>query len=319
MTDAVFLDRATLDLGDLDMTALERVLPGLVYHETTDAEQTLERIGDAECVVVNKVVLDGDVLSRCPRLRLVCVVATGTNNVDLGAAERLGIRVVNCRGYGTDSLSQHVLTLILALSRRLASYTEAVGRGDWQRSPIFCLLDYPIEELNGKVLGIVGHGELGGAVARLGTALGMEVRIAERPGRSEVRPDRQALPELIREADVLTLHCPLTEDTRGLIGAEELRRMKNTAILINTARGGIVDEPALAAALRSGEIAGAGVDVLSEEPPEGGNPLLAGDIPNLLVTPHCAWGSRQARQRIVDQTVENVRRWRDGDPVRVVR
>ncbi|PWG65533.1 2-hydroxyacid dehydrogenase [Sediminicurvatus halobius] len=318
MSRAVFLDRDSLDIGDLDMQALDEATGGLQSWGATRPEQVRERIGDAECVIVNKVVLDAELLGDCPALRLICVVATGTNNIDLEAARAHGITVVNCRGYGTASLSQHVLTLILALTRNLLPFVEAVRDGRWQAAEQFCLLDYPIGELEGRTLLIVGHGELGGAVARLGELLGMHVQIAERPGVRQARPGRVLLADALPAADVISLHCPLTEETRNLIDADALARMKPTALLINTARGGIVDEAALADALRQGQIAGAGVDVLSSEPPRDGNPLLAPDIPNLLVTPHCAWGSRTARQRVVDQTVENIQAWRRGEPVRVV-
>lgn len=318
MSRAVFLERSSLDLGDLDLGPLREALPGLVFHQSTSPTQVLARVRDAECVLVNKLALGADTIAACPNLRLICVVATGTNNVALEAAAEHGVTVVNCRGYGTASLTQHVFTLILALTRSLLPYVEAVRAGRWGRAEQFCLLDHPIAELNGRVLGIVGYGELGRSVARLGECLGMAVRIAERPDATAVRPGRVPLEGLLGEADVLSLHCPLTAETHGLIGERELARMKRTAILINTARGGIVEEAALAAALRDGVIAGAGVDVLTEEPPAAGNPLLAPDIPNLLVTPHCAWGSREARQRVVDQTVENILAWRRGQPLRVV-
>lgn len=314
----VFLDRASLDLGDLDLSALEATSDPLELHERSDAAVVLERIGDADTVIVNKVVLGNDVFSASPRLRLVLVVATGTNNVDLEAASAHGITVCNCRGYGSDSVAQHVLTLILALGRGLMGYHEAVRRGEWSRAPFFCMLDYPIYELNGRRLGIIGGGDLGQAVARLGAALGMEVRFAERPNAETCRPDRTPFEQVLAESDIVSVHCPLTPDTRGLIGEAELRRMPAHAIVVNTARGGIVDEPALAKALREGWIGGAGVDVLSEEPPPANHPLLAADIPNLIVTPHCAWGSREARQRVVDQTVENIESWRRGETLRQV-
>lgn len=318
MASAVFLDRDSLDIGDLDLDALDRATGGLTSHGATPPERVRERIGDARCVIVNKVVLDRNLLADCPDLELICVVATGTNNIDLKAAAEQGITVVNCRGYGTASLSQHVLTLILALTRNLLPFVEAVRAGRWQAAEQFCLLDYPIGELEGRTLLIVGHGELGGAVARLAELLGMQVQIAERPGMATARAGRVLLADALPKADVISLHCPLTDETRNLIDAGALARMKPSALLINTARGGIVDEQALADALRRGQIAGAGIDVLSAEPPREGNPLLAPDIPNLLVTPHCAWGSRTARQRVVDQTVENIEAWRRGEPVRVV-
>jgi glycerate dehydrogenase len=314
----VFLDHASLDLGDLDLSGLHAATESLELYDVTQAAEAAARIGDADCVIVNKVMLDRECLQRCPRLKLILVVATGTNNVDLAAAAEFGIVVSNCRGYGTESLAQHVLTLMLALARSLPAYQAAVARGDWSRSAFFCLLDYPIRQLDGRMLGIIGHGELGAAAGRAAEALGMDVRIAEHRGATACRPGRTHFEQILAESDVITVHCPLTPDTEGLIGEPELRRMRRDALLINTARGGVVDEFALARALREGWIAGAGVDVLSTEPPAADNPLLAGDIPNLIVTPHCAWGSREARQRIVEQTCENLEGFKRGQPVRVV-
>ena len=313
----VFLDRSSLDLGDLDLAGLEAVADDMEYYDATAPGQVAERIAGADVVIVNKVVLDRAALEAAPGVRLICVVATGTNNVDLPAAAAAGATVVNCRAYGTESLAQHVMMLVLALSRSLQRYQASVAAGEWQRADLFCLLDHPIEELGGRVLGIVGYGDIGQEVARLARAFGMAVRVAQRPG-GQHEEGRVPLEELLEEVDVLTLHCPLTPDTENLIGDAELGRMKRGALLINAARGGIVDEPALVRALRSGQLGGAGVDVLTQEPPVAGNPLLEADIPNLIVTPHCAWGSRTARQRIVDQTGENIRAWLDGQPRRVV-
>jgi glycerate dehydrogenase len=257
-------------------------------------------------------------LTAARQLRLICVAATGTNNVDLEAAARLGITVCNCQGYSPPSVVQHVFALLLALFTRLPDYHKAVGLGRWQQAEQFCLLDYPIRELAGKTLGIVGYGELGKGVAQLAKAFAMQVLIAQRPGTLEPEEGRIPLPALLPQVDVLTLHCPLTPDTQGLIGEWELALMRRDAVLINTARGGIVDETALAKALRRSALGGAGVDVLSEEPPVHGNPLLAGDIPNLIVTPHSAWGSHESRQRLVEQLVENVQGFVTGHPLRVV-
>lgn len=315
---AVFLDRSSLDRNDLDFRELESVLPGLRYFAATATTQIASRIGDAECVIVNKTPIGRSVFERCPRLRLICVVATGTNNVDLETALARGATVVNCRGYGTASLVQHVFTLVLALSRNLLPYVRDVREGAWARSDQFCLLEHPIAELDGRMLGIVGYGEIGRRVARCAEFFGMQVCVARRPGLGPEQHGRIPLPELLSQVDVLSLHCPLTPETHGLIGERELAGMKQSALLINTARGGIVDEQALADALRCGRIAGAGLDVLTEEPPRHGNPLLEPDIPNLIVTPHCAWGSRTARQRILDQTAANVRSWLAGRALRVV-
>lgn len=310
---AVFLDRGSVDVDDLDLTALRSATADWTFHDETAPEQVRDRVADAEIVVTNKVVLDGETLADARQLHLVCVAATGTNNVDLEAARHREIAVSNVRAYATPSVVQHVFSLILTLTRHLDEYRDALAAGRWQRSPHFCLLDYPIRELDGKVLGIVGYGELGRAVAEAARAFGMDVRIAARPGGEDRRSGRVPLDTLLAEADVLSLHCPLTEHTRNLIGARELGLMKSDALLINAARGGIVDEPALARALRDGAIGGAGVDVLTEEPPRHGNPLLDEDLLNLLVTPHVAWASRESRQRLVDEVARNIEAFRRGE------
>lgn len=313
----VFLDQDSLGGGDLDFSNLERVLTHLEYYPATAPHQTAERLADAEVVISNKVMLDAATLEQARRLRLICIAATGVNNVDLEAAARAGITVCNCQGYGTTAVVQHVFALLLALCTRLPDYQQAVRAGRWQQSSQFCLLDYPIRELAGKTLGIVGYGELGRGVARIAEAFGMRVLLAQRPGVLEAQEGRIPLPILLPQIDVLSLHCPLTPETRGLIGAWELALMRRDAILINTARGGLVDETLLAEVLRQGALGGAGVDVLSLEPPVAGNPLLATDIPNLIVTPHSAWGSRESRQRLVDQLAENIHAYLVGQPMRV--
>lgn len=301
----VLLDLATIDRGDLELSALERVCGHWRRYPHTEPADVLERIGHARIAVTNKVVLDRPVLEGAGNLRLICIAATGTNNVDLDAAREQGIAVANVVGYATPSVVQHVFALILALTTRLPDYQRAIASGAWQRHDRFCLMDYPIRELAGRTLGVVGFGELGRAVAQVAEAFGMRVLIAARPG-GPVREGRWPLDRLLSEVDVLSLHCPLTEATRGLIGARELGLMRPDALLINTARGGIVDESALAAALRAGTIGGAGVDVLSVEPPRGGHPLLESGIPNLIVTPHIAWASREARQRVVEEIAANI-------------
>lgn len=315
----VFLDRDSLDRGDLDFGGLDRILPNLRYYPATTPDQVAARIEQAEVVISNKVVLDAAAVERASRLRLICVAATGVNNIDLGAAAARGVTVCNCRGYGTPAVIQHVFALLLALCTRWPDYQQAVRDGRWRRASQFCLLDFPIRELASKTLGIVGYGELGQGVARVAEAFGMRVLVAQRPGTMEVLEDRAPLPVLLPQVDILSLHCPLTPETRGLIGAWELALMRRDAILINTARGGLVDEALLAAALRQGALGGAGVDVLSLEPPVAGNPLLAPDIPNLIVTPHCAWGSRESRQRLVGQLAENIAGFLSSAPLRVVR
>ncbi|WP_210394897.1 2-hydroxyacid dehydrogenase [Motiliproteus sediminis] len=313
---AVFLDLNSLDFGDLDLSPLKAVA-AVEGHAKTSPEQVVARLDGAAVAIVNKVVLTRDTLARLPELRHICIAATGTNNVDLAAATELGISVSNCQGYGTASVAQHVMGLMLALATRLVDYHAAIGRGEWQRSDQFCLLNYPILELRGKTLGVIGYGELGREVGRLAEAFGMQLVIAARPGTAP-RNGRESLDRLLPHVDVLTLHCPLTAATRNLIGAEQLAAMKPGALLVNAARGGIVDEFALADALRSGHLGGAATDVLSVEPPREGNPLLDESLPNLIVTPHCAWGSREARQAIVAQLAENITSFAQGRPCRVV-
>lgn len=309
----VVLDLDTITLGDLELGALHAALPDLMLHGNSAPAAIPDRVADAEVVITNKAPLSSSTLERARRLRLVCVAATGTDHVDLEAARARGIAVSNVVGYATDSVVQHVFGLILSLTTHLFEYHHAARSGAWSRSPNFTALAAPIHELRSRTLGIIGYGELGRAVARLGQALGMEVRIAERAGQPP-RNGRIALEALLAQADVVSLHCPLTAETRGLIGAGELARMKPGALLINTARGGVVDEPALAAALRSGHLGGAGIDVLSREPPPADHPLLAPDLPNLIVTPHVAWASREARQRLVDEIAANLRAFSAGRP-----
>jgi len=308
----VFLDLATVDRGDLDRRSLEEIVDDWTLHDAPSRAPLAEQIGDAEVVVTNKQRLDRPVLEAAPNLELICVAATGTDNIDLAAARELGVAVCNARGYCTAAVTQHVLALILALNRRLVEHRDAVRAGAWSQAGQFALLDYPFGELSGRVLGIVGHGELGSAVARLGEALGMDVRLAARPGGDD-RTGRVPLTELLAEADVLSLHCPLTDTTRGLIGADELARMKPEALLINTARGALVDSRALVDALAGGRPGGAGVDVLPAEPPPADDPLVTADLANLIVTPHVAWASREARQRVLEEIAANIRAHRGGE------
>ncbi|KAB5621450.1 2-hydroxyacid dehydrogenase [Pseudomonas putida] len=314
---AVFLDHHSLDLGDLDLSALEQQFDSLQLHAASAAEQVSERLQGASVVISNKVMLDAAALAANPQVKLILVAATGTNNVDLAAARAQGITVCNCQGYGTPSVAQHTLALLLALATRLCDYQQAVKNGAWAKASQFCLLDFPIVELEGKTLGLLGHGELGGAVARLAEAFGMRVLSGQIPGRP-ARADRLALDELLPQVDALTLHCPLNEQTRHMIGARELALLKPGALVVNTARGGLIDEQALADALRSGHLGGAATDVLSVEPPVNGNPLLAADIPRLIITPHSAWGAVESRQRIVGQLAENAQAFFAGQPRRVV-
>ncbi|WP_095106018.1 2-hydroxyacid dehydrogenase [Pseudomonas sp. Irchel 3E20] len=314
---AVFLDHTSLDRGDLNLSPLRAHFSDLQLCAQTPPEQVIERLQGASVAISNKILIDAATMAACPDLKLILVAATGTNNVDLHAARAHGITVSNCQGYGTPSVAQHTLMLLLALATRLNDYQRAVGAGLWQQASQFCLLDFPIVELHGKTLGLLGHGELGGAVAKLAEAFGMRVVLGQLPGRP-ARADRLPLDELLAQVDALTLHCPLNEHTRHFIGARELALLKPGAFVVNTARGGLIDEQALADALRSGHLGGAACDVLSVEPPTAGNPLLAADIPRLIITPHNAWGSREARQRIVGQLSENAQAYFSGTALRVV-
>jgi glycerate dehydrogenase len=309
---AVFVDFATVSAGDLETTTLEAVLPGLRYFPETSPSELPARIAGAEAVLANKARLDAAVLAAAPALRIVCLSATGTDNVDLDAARARGIAVCNIRAYCTASVAQHVFALVLALTQRLNAYQAEVHAGHWGASARFCLLDFPIRELAGKTLGIVGYGELGRAVARIGPSFGMQVLVAGRRG-AAATGGRTAFEEVLARSDVLSLHCPLTRETRNLIGAPEIACMRRDALLINTARGGLVDAAALASALRAGRLGGAGIDVLAQEPPVDGDPLLADDIPNLIVTPHVAWAAREARQRALDEMALNVEAFLRGE------
>ncbi|PAA20649.1 MULTISPECIES: 2-hydroxyacid dehydrogenase [Pseudomonas] len=314
---AVFLDYTSLDLGDLDLDPLRRSFGDLQLCADTTPANVIERLQGVSVAISNKALLNAQTLAACPELKLILVAATGTNNVDLEAARALGITVANCQGYGTPSVAQHTLGLLLALATRLVDYNKAVADGQWQQAKQFCLLDFPIVELEGKTLGLFGHGELGSAVARLAEAFGMRVLVGQIPGRP-ARDDRLSVDELLPQVDALTFHCPLTEHTRNFIGARELALLKPGAFVVNTARGGMIDEQALADALRSGHLGGAATDVLSVEPPRDGNPLLGADIPRLIITPHSAWGSREARQRIVGQLAQNAEAFFNGTALRVV-
>ncbi|WP_444899071.1 D-2-hydroxyacid dehydrogenase [Microbulbifer sp. VAAC004] len=305
----VFLDAMTMKLGELNIQSLKNSLDHWDFYETTSAKQTAERIADADVVITNKVVLDRTLLEQARSLKLICVCATGTNNIDLQAAQDLGIPVRNVQGYAGASVPQHTLALILALASRWHHYHQDVMTGRWSQSEIFCLLDHPVVELAGKTLGIIGYGELGQRVAKLGEALDMQILVAESFS-GEKRADRTPLAQLTKESDVISLHCPLTKQTEKLIDRDFIANMKSGALLINTARGGLVDEEAVADALRSGKLGGAALDVLSEEPPPASHPLLATDIPNLIITPHNAWISRESRQRLLDGVVNNIEAWK---------
>jgi glycerate dehydrogenase len=307
----VFLDRDTFAPG-IEFAAARLGACTWQDHGQTAAGQVVERLRDADVAITNKVRLPGEALAQLPRLRLIATAATGVDNIDTAAARSRDIGVCNVRGYAESSVPEHVFALLFALRRNLFGYRRAARDGRWSRSPFFCLHDYPIEDLAGSTLGIIGGGTLGQAVARLATAFGMRVLVAGQRDTTP-RPGRVALEELLRESDAVTLHVPLTPATRHLIGTAELALMKPGAVLINTARGGVVDETALLAALQSGQLAGAALDVLGVEPPPADHPLLIADLPNLIITPHVAWASRQAQQRLADEVIENIAAFLRGE------
>lgn len=309
---AVFLDFGTVSGGDLSTAGLEQVLPGILLHEQTPQEQVPSRVTGFEVVLANKSVIDGATIAANPQLRLIALTATGVDNVDITAAREAGVAVCNLRDYCTPSVVQHVFAMLLALTHRLADYHALVRNGGWQRAGSFSVFPYPIRELSGLSIGIVGHGALGRAVGRAAATFGMRIEIANRPG-GEAVIGRSDLDQLLPRVDVLSLHCPLTDATRNLISRERLARMKPDAVLINTARGALIDTAALADALRNGRLGGAGIDVLEHEPPPPDHPLLAGDIPNLIVTPHVAWAAREARQRCLDELALNVQAFLAGE------
>jgi glycerate dehydrogenase len=315
----VFLDLNTVDRGDLDLGPLRRALPEWEFFQRTEPGQLPERVRDAEVLVTNKVFVGADAMASATGLRLICTAATGTNNIDLTAADARGIPVCNARNYATDSVVQHVFALLLNLVTRMDSYRSDIGAGRWSASDQFCLLDHPIRTLAGMHMGIVGFGILGQATARMAEAFGMRVTVA-----GSLRPDssgpdgRPPLDELLPSLDVLSLHCPLTDRTLNLIDEGRLALMPKDSLLINTARGGLVEPHALADSLRAGHLGGAGIDVLDPEPPPADHPLLAADIPNLVLTPHTAWAARSARQNVLEEVRANIAAFLAGTPRNVV-
>jgi glycerate dehydrogenase len=310
----VFLERNTFNIP----FRRPRFDHAWIEYGESDESHVVERLHDATIAICNKVALRENTLSQLPKLKLIAVAATGTDNVDLAYCRAHNVAVCNTRGYAVNSLPEHALMLMLALRRNLVAYRDDVRAGRWQEAQKFCLLDHPLSDLRGTVLGIVGFGTLGQSMAQLGRAIGMEVIIAERREAASIRPGRLSFADVLRFSDVLSLHCPLTEATRDLIGAEELGQMKRDALLINTARGGLIDDGALLEALKSGRLGGAGIDVLRVEPPREGNPLLEADLPNLIVTPHNAWASKQAMQTLADQVVDNLEAFVRGEPRNLV-
>jgi glycerate dehydrogenase len=314
MQRIVFLDRDSL-IATVPRPAFAHEW---IDHPASAPDQVVERLRGATIAITNKVPLRAQALDQLPELRMVAVAATGTDNVDLGACRERGIVVSNIRNYSHVSVPEHCFTLILALRRNLRAYVADVEAGRWEHSTRFCLLDHPIGDLAGSRLGIVGFGALGRRVAQIGQAFGMDVCTTSRSPVAEPGVMQLELDELLATSDVVSLHLPLNEHTRHMIGARELALMKPSGLLINTARGGLVDEAALAEALMRRTIGGAGFDVLSKEPPAQDNPLLGLRLPNFILTPHVAWASAGAMQTLADMLVENIEAWEAGRAINVV-
>lgn len=313
MLNAVILDYQSLAPEDLEMDTLWSV-PNIQWakYDATAAADTAERMTGADIVLTNKVVLDKSLLEKNKQLKLIIILATGTNNVDMMTAKALGIRVCNIVAYSTESVVQHTFSTLLALQSRLLDYDSAVKKGDWSKSVFFGLLDYPIQEIAGKTLGIIGFGAIGRRVKAVAEAFGMNVIVAESlvphdkksPASGASSEGRTTLPTLYRQADVISIHSPLSPYSENLVDETAFAHMKKTAVLINVGRGGIVNEKALASALKSGQIKAAATDVLTQEPPAADHVLLDASIPNLIITPHTAWASQEARQALVGQVFD---------------
>jgi glycerate dehydrogenase len=312
----VYLDGYTLNPGDLRWEPFEKLGAFTVY-DRTPPERVVERAAEADAILTNKVQLTGEILRQLPRLQYIGVTATGYNNVDLDTARAQGITVTNVRGYSTSAVAQHTFSLLLALANHTELHSQSVRRGDWTRAADWCYWNTPLVELSGKTIGLIGLGDIGGQVAHIARAFGMRV-LAHRKSQKPVGEgiERVELNRLFEESDVISLHCPLTEDTREIINTHSLATMKPTAYLINTGRGGLVNEAELAAALNAGQLAGAAVDVLSTEPPQPDNPLLTAS--NCLITPHIAWAFYESRLRLLQLAAENIVAFQAGSPIHVV-
>jgi glycerate dehydrogenase len=317
MQKIVFLDRATLAPQiRLSRPAFEHEL---IEYEHTEPSQVAARLDGATIAITNKVALSADVIAQLPSLKLVAVAATGTDCVDKEACERHGIRVSNIRGYAVNTVPEHTFALMLALRRNLVAYRDDVLQGEWQKSGQFCFFNHPIHDLGGMTLGIIGEGVLGQRVAEIAKAFGMRPLFAAHKGRDGLGPLYTPWNEVLATSDIITIHSPLTPQTRGMLGMPEFRAMKRKPLIINTARGGLVDEDALVRALDEELISGIGFDVLSTEPPDANNPLMRiAKRPNVIVTPHVAWASDEAQQALADQLMDNIGRFVQGEPVNMV-
>ncbi len=313
----VYLDLVTYNPDERHPALLKPTLEEWEFYDATPSELVVERIVGADVIVLNKVQITREILEQAKGLQLIVAGATGVDNIDVEAARDLSILVCNVRGYSTESVAQHTFMLILALSGSLFPYSNMVREGEWQSSKSFSVRNLPFHELDGKTLGIFGHGDIGKAVERIAKGFGMKVLISARRG-AEAGNGRSAFEDVLRQADIVSVHCPLNDETRGMIGAQQIAMMKKDAKIINVSRGGIVDEAALAEALKNGHLSGAGLDVLSQEPPSEGNVLLDNSIPNLIITPHTAWTSDEARLRMFEQIAAIIEAFKVKQPMNLV-
>lgn len=314
----VILDGQALNPGDLSWEHVTQMGDTVIYNQTVTPEQAIERIADAEIVITNKTVITEAIIDACPNIKLICISATGYNNVDGAAARKRNIPVCNVPGYGTTAVAQFTIALLLELCHRIGYHSDLVHEGEWEKCPNFCFWRTPQTELTGKTFGIIGYGSIGRAVAPIAAALGMKVLATSRSRREDPTGIAEIvdLDTLLERSDVISLHCPLFPETEGIICAETIKKMKDGVMILNTARGPLIDENALADALRRGKVKGAAVDVVSREPILGSNPLLT--APNCIITPHMAWTQTEARQRVIDITADNIRAFLDGKSLNVV-
>jgi glycerate dehydrogenase len=314
MQKVVFLDRSTLR-ANVRRPAFDHVWE---EYETTPADRIVPNLKDATVAITNKVPLRAATLEQLPKLKMIAMAATGYDCIDIPYCREKGIAVANIRNYAVHTVPEHVFAMVLALRRSLIAYRQAVEQGRWQEVDQFCFFDYPIGDLFDATIGIIGEGAIGQGTAKIARGFGMKVLFADHPPPKAEGVEFTPMDKVLRESDVISLHCPMTEATRGLIGEKEMKMMKRTAILINTARGGLVQEDALIRALNEGWIAGAGFDVLTKEPPKEGNPLLDLRLPNFILTPHVAWASDGAMQFLADQIIDNIELWAKGTPQHLV-
>ena len=309
------LDTNTVTKGDVSLKPLEQ-FGEVAYYDMLPVDEVIDAAKDSDVIICNKTHITAEIMDACPNLKFITLFATGYNNIDVVAAAKRGIVVSNTPDYSTASVAQHTIAMMLELAENLSLYNASVKRGDWVKSKKFCYFSYPFVELSGKTLGIIGFGTIGRAVAKIALSFGMKVKACARTPKTAEGVEFATMEEVIKSADFLTLHCPLNEATKGLINRETLALMKPTAYLINTARGGVVEEDALSEALKSGKIAGAAIDVLDEEPMRDGHPYL--EVPNMIITPHVAWAAVESRTRLINRVADNLSAFTAGNPINVV-